>query len=362
MFNIKTLIFLSLIALISSETHANFSIKKYNGSSSITQMFKFKNKLISNNIKVDSVIINKHETSCGLVYNIKPYGSSTFEENIKDIIKYQFSSIGILDDQLPSIKLDIIFNEFYASTPKFILPGEWRFSAIIKSSNGNQVTNEISHSIQVLSGNAISGCNAVAENFPIAIEKFLNQLGNSPNFDSLFALTESEANEFSEKVKSIRDAKIASENARIEAEIASKNAQIEAEITSDKLKKEAIEMRKQKIAESLEKLQSAEKLALVKCSNKSDCDRIFALTQIYISDNSDMKIQLATDIIIESYNSTEPMKISAKAVKIPLKNNFSIIKLHFTCNASDSEAHFDYCIAKRVNLYQNFANFLRLSD
>nr|MBF0223733.1 DUF3192 domain-containing protein [Desulfobulbaceae bacterium] len=55
------------------------------------------------------------------------------------------------------------------------------------------------------------------------------------------------------------------------------------------------------------------------CNNEPACKKAFTLTQIFISEQAGMKIQLATDAIIETYGSKE--NISMKAIKMPSNDN-----------------------------------------
>lgn len=57
--------------------------------------------------------------------------------------------------------------------------------------------------------------------------------------------------------------------------------------------------------------------AHVGCPDEPKCKKAFSLAQVYISMKSDMKIQVATDTVIETYNPTEPGKVGIKIVKIP---------------------------------------------
>lgn len=53
----------------------------------------------------------------------------------------------------------------------------------------------------------------------------------------------------------------------------------------------------------------------IACFGAENCRRMFALTQIFISENADVKIQLATDTIIETYGSDDGFAM--KATKVP---------------------------------------------
>ncbi len=60
------------------------------------------------------------------------------------------------------------------------------------------------------------------------------------------------------------------------------------------------------------------------CNNERECKRAFTFTQIFISENSDRKIQIATDTVIETYGGSA---FSMKAVKTPLAGSKEKIEL-----------------------------------
>lgn len=67
------------------------------------------------------------------------------------------------------------------------------------------------------------------------------------------------------------------------------------------------------------------------CGSDTDCRKAFSMAQIYVSTKTDMKIQLATDTIIETYNPTEAGKMGAKVIKIPKAGQNAEIVLSVTC-------------------------------
>lgn len=73
---------------------------------------------------------------------------------------------------------------------------------------------------------------------------------------------------------------------------------------------------------------------VVICPNIDTCKKAFALTQIFIIQNAGMKIQLATDSIIETYGSST--KLVMKATKTPDKGRTEIIELKVICPVDSS--------------------------
>lgn len=75
----------------------------------------------------------------------------------------------------------------------------------------------------------------------------------------------------------------------------------------------------------------AERGSRFACANDTDCRKAFSMAQIYVSTKTDMKIQFATDTIIETYNPTETGKMGAKVIKMPKAGQNAEIVLSVSC-------------------------------
>jgi len=115
---------------------------------------------------------------------------------------------------------------------------------------------------------------------------------------------------------------------------------------------------KQKYKELKQKYQDAKEKAQYTCNSELECNKAFALTQIYISDNSDMKIQVATDAIIETYNPSDSLKIGFKALKVPGIGHSATIKLNAYCGEANSEAELKLCMISIINILNNFPEYI----
>ena len=100
-------------------------------------------------------------------------------------------------------------------------------------------------------------------------------------------------------------------------------------------------------------LADAESNASVRCREKLECDKVFSLTQIFINDESDMKIQLATDSIVETYNSVDTGKIGMKAIRIPGVGTSAAIILTINCKGDN-----ELCWVKMTQKYRGFNSFI----
>ena len=113
------------------------------------------------------------------------------------------------------------------------------------------------------------------------------------------------------------------------------------------------EERKVRIVELLK----AEDAAAVFCVDKVVCDKVFSLTQIYLNQNADMKIQVATDTIVETYNPAEDGKLGLKAIRIPGSGTSASIRLTATCK--DEKGYYvEVCRLAKVQVYTGFRPFV----
>lgn len=101
----------------------------------------------------------------------------------------------------------------------------------------------------------------------------------------------------------------------------------------------------------------AERKAVISCRDKTSCDKAFSLTQVYIKESSDQKIQIATDTIIETYNPTEEGKIGLAATRTPGKGTSASIRLTATCN--DGRYAIDLCLGKKKGVLALFPLFIQ---
>lgn len=157
--------------------------------------------------------------------------------------------------------------------------------------------------------------------------------------------------------KAIEDAKwLAAVNAQQEANAASaakKAADDAARAAAAAAKHEAD---KQKLADQLIKEMNAMRSSSYSCADKATCTKAFALAQIFVSSNSDQKIQVATDTIVETYNPTEEGKLGMKVVKTPGKGTNEVISISPVCKDEGYAALL--CSMKRTTAYMGFRPFI----
>jgi hypothetical protein len=141
-----------------------------------------------------------------------------------------------------------------------------------------------------------------------------------------------------------------------EAAAAKKAADEAARAASAAAKYEADQ---QKLAEQLNKELIAERSSSYSCADKITCTKAFALAQIFVSSNSDQKIQVATDTIVETYNPTEEGKIGMKVVKTPGKGTSEVISIAPSCKEDKYSALL--CSMRRTQAYEGLRTFIERS-
>jgi D-alanyl-D-alanine carboxypeptidase len=99
--------------------------------------------------------------------------------------------------------------------------------------------------------------------------------------------------------------------------------------------------------------------AKFRCKDRLECEKAFSLTQIFIATNTDMKIQMANDTIIETYNPNKTASMGATAFKIPKEGTSAEIRLVASCRGEDNKFAEKACKLKSILLSTDFPRFLR---
>ncbi len=135
-----------------------------------------------------------------------------------------------------------------------------------------------------------------------------------------------------------------------------RNAELarEEELAAAKRDRERAERLQEITAES----EAAEK-SIVVCTDKVMCNKVFALAQIYVRDNADQKIQVATDTIIETYNPTDDGKVGITVIKMPRAGTVEVVKISPLCR--EGRSFEGYCRLKRTEIYRGFKPFIERS-
>jgi hypothetical protein len=129
----------------------------------------------------------------------------------------------------------------------------------------------------------------------------------------------------------------------------------ELEISDRKRKQRQLEAAERVKAEvETERLAAAD--SSITCNDRATCSKVFALAQIYTNLNSDQKIQVATDTIIETYNPTDAGKVGITIIKTPRHGSTEIISITPSC--IEMETNGSTCRLKRTKIYAGFRPFI----
>jgi hypothetical protein len=98
----------------------------------------------------------------------------------------------------------------------------------------------------------------------------------------------------------------------------------------------------------------------VTCRGAAECDRMFALGQAYVIEHSDMKIQVATNTLIETHNATSNGQVSARLIRVPGTGDAWSVVLTANCRGfeSDSAAAQHLCALKLLRIYEGFQQYV----
>jgi hypothetical protein len=115
----------------------------------------------------------------------------------------------------------------------------------------------------------------------------------------------------------------------------------------------AAEAEREMVAESL-----AQANAHFMCQDKVMCGKVFSLAQIYLAQNSDQKIQVVTDTIVQTYNPTDGGNVGMSIVKTPGKGSKEIVEITASCKDGEFGGFASICRKKKTRIYGGFRSFI----
>lgn len=153
----------------------------------------------------------------------------------------------------------------------------------------------------------------------------------------------------------------AKRQARLEREARERQAKLDAEARERQAKLDAEERERKEASERERRARQMADLVAAKARNKvrclgiAQCDRVFAQAQAYVLQQSDMRIQVATNTLIETYNSTEAGKISMRIVRLPTSGDAWEVQMTAACNEGESPTRYgDLCERLLLSIYSGF--------
>jgi hypothetical protein len=108
--------------------------------------------------------------------------------------------------------------------------------------------------------------------------------------------------------------------------------------------------------------------AVVDCKGEKSCKKAFSLTQVYINQYSDMKLQVVTENVIDTYNPIESGQLAINATKVPGNGEGEKISLVVLCKQlhpaqlHSSQLYFEkLCLLREADVYRKFRPFVEKS-
>lgn len=106
------------------------------------------------------------------------------------------------------------------------------------------------------------------------------------------------------------------------------------------------------------RLDAAKSNLLVTCENKTQCEKAFSLTKVYIQQHSNMKVQFSDDTTVSTYNPTKPLYVGMQATKTPGVGETATIQLTVSCNGMDSRYFYVDCAKRVTPIYEGFKPYI----
>ena len=75
--------------------------------------------------------------------------------------------------------------------------------------------------------------------------------------------------------------------------------------------------------------------AAILCANEKACKKAFQLTQLFLTDTSDMKLQTVTEVFLETYTPVRRGSLGLRATRSPGRGDESTIRLEPICSRGE---------------------------
>jgi hypothetical protein len=129
-----------------------------------------------------------------------------------------------------------------------------------------------------------------------------------------------------------------------------------AKLTEERIRREIEEEDKQR-ALLRARFLAAEQAAMLSCSTKTQCEKMFALTEIYITEHSSTKIQLATPTTITTYGPSDDITPTLNARRVPGRGDSSVVSLSAVCKPSVMRPT-DECVELAILKLNRFRSYI----
>jgi hypothetical protein len=94
------------------------------------------------------------------------------------------------------------------------------------------------------------------------------------------------------------------------------------------------------------------------CKDKAECDKLFALTEIFISQYGAMKIQMVTATTIETHNPTAYDDIGWSAYRVPRQGSAALVMVQPHCGKQKTRFERTGCMEKKIKAIKAYLPFV----
>ncbi|MDO9454095.1 MAG: hypothetical protein Q7J29_14750 [Stagnimonas sp.] len=116
---------------------------------------------------------------------------------------------------------------------------------------------------------------------------------------------------------------------------------------------------RRRFADLQSRMNTAAANARYTCADALQCSKVFALTQIYITEKATMRIQTANDTILETFNPVKFADTGMRAIKVPRAGTSAEVRLEVSCGPIRSEADTTTCYLRAIPIFEGFRPFVQ---
>lgn len=129
-----------------------------------------------------------------------------------------------------------------------------------------------------------------------------------------------------------------------------------AKVNEERIRREIEEEEKLR-ARLQERWLAAEQAAMLSCSTKTLCEKMFSLTEIFITEHSSTKIQMATPTTITTYGPGDDIAPALNARKVPGRGDSSVVSLSAVCKPFVTRPKIE-CMKSAIQALDQFRTYI----
>lgn len=129
-----------------------------------------------------------------------------------------------------------------------------------------------------------------------------------------------------------------------------------AKLNDERIRREVEEEEKLR-ALLRERWHAAEQAAMLSCSTRTLCEKMFSLTEIFITEHSSTRIQMATPTTITTYGPLDNIAPVLNARKIPSRGDSSVVSLSAVCKPLVTDPKIE-CMRSAILVLNQFKTYV----